>query len=168
MSEVLVKDNLSITVLQKKKDQIMSCIESGAIEESIGQGILADINKAMSRNGSQMTEISPNLKISTPLCVDEDNKEKNVKVGKNWEKHYIKSVKGGYVLVRYSEIDQNTGEENKYSCYLTVNNLKEIGKNYQAILKHIAEKAKSGHLFKDLCTRRVAELDLLTEEEIFS
>ena len=166
--DVLVKDDLSITVLQKKKDQRMAGIESGAIEESMGQGILADINKAMSRNGSQMTEISPNLKISTPLCVDEDNKEKNVKVGKNWEKHYIKSVKGGYVLVRYSEIDPNTGEENKYSCYLTVNNLKEILNNGEAILRHIADKAQSGHLFKTLCTRRVAEVEPLTEEQVFS
>jgi len=168
MSEVLVKDNLSVTVLQQKIDQINNCVITGAMDSEIADKILADLRKAMSRNGSQMTEISPNLKISTPLLVDEDNKEKNVKVGKNWEKHYIKSVKGGYVLVRYSEIEEKTGEENKYSCYLTVNNLKEILNNGEAILQHIAEKAKSGHLFKTLCTRRVAEVDQLTEEEIFS
>ena len=160
MATVNEVDVLTEFSIEQKKANIQKCVDDGVLDAQVAKGILADLDKAMSRAGSSMEEITPTLLMSTPVCKDEDMKEKNVRNGKVWEKTYIKSVKGGYVLLKHLD-----GEE-KYSCYPPISMVLEILNNADSIKSALVKKVESGHLFKTLRTRRVSELKPMTAQDI--
>ena len=73
-------DALTEFSIQEKKQKIQSLMDDGLLDKSIGLAMLADQDKAMSKAGSSMTEISTTLSLSTPVCVNDDNKEKGILV----------------------------------------------------------------------------------------
>jgi len=160
MATINETDVLTEYTIEQKKANIQKCVDDGVLDVMVAQGILADLDKAMSRAGSSMEEITPTLLMSTPVCKDDDAKEKNVRNGKVWEKTYIKSVKGGYVLLKHID------GEDKYSCYPPLSMVLEIINNADSIKSALVKKVESGHLFKTLRTRRVAELKPLTAKDI--
>ena len=160
MATINETDVLTEYTIEQKKANIQKCVDDGVLDVMVAQGILADLDKAMSRAGSSMEEITPTLLMSTPVCKDDDAKPKNVRNGKTWEKTFIKSVKGGYVLLKHID-----GEE-KYSCYPPISMVLEIINNGDSIKSALIKKVESGHLFKTLGTRRVSELKPMTAKDI--
>ena len=160
MAEIKVVDDLTKVSIEQKRTNVQKCIDDGVLDATIGAGILKDLDTAMSRAGSSMQEITPNLYISTPVCQNEDNKAKNVRDGKTWVKKYVQGVKGGYVLIKGSN------EDDKYSCYPPLSMVLDIINNGDAIKAHLADKARSGHLFKVLGTTRVEDLNVTNPDDI--
>ena len=46
------------------------------LDHAIAEGILKDLDRAMSRAGSTMSDLGDGLYLSTPVCRNEDEKEK--------------------------------------------------------------------------------------------
>ena len=160
MKEVQDVDQLTEFSIEQKKANIRKCVEDGVLDHAIAEGILKDLDRAMSRAGSTMSDLGDGLYLSTPVCRNEDEKEKNVREGKQWVKHYVQGVKGGYVLLKYSE------GENKYSCYPPLAMVLKILEKGDEIKQALAEKAEKGHLFKTLATTRIEQLKPTPKETI--
>jgi hypothetical protein len=157
-------DALTEFSIQEKKQKIQSLMDDGLLDKSIGLAMLADQDKAMSKAGSSMTEISPTLSLSTPVCVNDDNKEKGIydKGSKQYVKHFIKGVKGGHVVLKGFSQDG----ADKYTCYPPLDMVMQIINNADLIREHLAKKAGSGHIFKKIGTTRVEQLSVTDPADI--
>jgi len=161
MKEVQDVDQLTEFSIEQKKANIRKCVDDGVLDPLVADGILKDLDRAMSRAGSTMTDLGDGLYLSTPVCRNEDEKEKNIRQGKQWIKTYVQGVKGGYVLLKYTD-----AEGNKYSCYPPLAMVLGILDKEDEIRQTLADKAEKGHLFKTLSTTRVEQLQPTPKETI--